>query len=940
MKGLICIVWLVLFAIPMVVALVQLLKSEDDEKRNVQKFINGIAIFGGGVILLIALSTVLNYWVKVMWFKELGYVQVFWTVFLAKWKYFILGYLITAAFLCVNIFFAQRHSKDLVKMEGLYAAAYGLALVLSVIAGAVTGSFWEEFLLYQNQASFGLTDPIFGNDVGFYVFSMPILTMVRGLAICVLIFTMIYILAIYGIQYGVQESKGKAKSIAERILFKGLTHLSVLGILLMAALIFYTVIARWNILFSTRGAVFGAGWTDVNVQLPVYWIFIGVAVICMIIFLVSAIAHSFRVTKIGAISGFSACFAVLVIGVWLVPALIQYLYVSPNELVKERQYIKYDIKFTRKAYGLTPEKLQVINYPVNTKIDRSLRTDNTETLGDVRIWDFRVLESTYTQTQAFRTYYSFSDVDVVRYRLGDRLVQLMCSAREMDHARLNEQSKTWQNKHLFYTHGFGLVANPVNVFLPPEGLPEYWIKNIPPESKYPELKITQPRIYFGEKTGDHVYVKAKQEEFDYPQGEHNKTFRYDGPGGVPIGSGLRKFAVAWCFDGFRLLTSNEVLPESRIMFNREIRTRVNKIAPFLHYDNDPYQVIANGELWFIWDAYTTTDMYPYSTRVGDINYIRNSVKVAMNAYTGKVEFYVFDEADPLLKTYQRIFPNLFKSSSMMPDSLRQHIRYPEDLLKIQGSVYALYHMDDPTVFYNKEDAWDVAREIRDVNKDSQAEHVVPYYVTMKIPGEKSEEFVLIYPFTPFSNDPIKHPRPNMVSWLAGRCDGKNYGKLLVYEFPKDRFINGPQQIGIRINQDDNLSKEISLWNQQGSEVIFGNLLVLPLSKFRLLYVQPIYLQSKQGKMPELKRVVVASGDKLAYGASFEDAFQKLIEEGSVSLPEVKSDSTAPMSQQELIKKAAKHYELYLQYSGKGQFAQAGKEMEALGQTIGQLTGRK
>lgn len=932
---LIFLAWIVVFCIPLIVNIVKAIREKE---VSVGWWVFSItwAVVGG--ILIRILMWMLHVWTEVLWFADSGdYVSRFWTVFWAQREYFLLGFVISFIFFWLNI----RGTKvgldqDLKKKfpRWVYPMCIGISVFVAFIFGLFTAGEVFRFLLYKNQPAFGITEPIFSKDIGFYVFTIPVLQFLRDISIFAIIIAIIGTLSIYAGQHWFVrdnsyrwEKSDEEKKLKANVRYRAITHLSILGILLMISFIFATRLAIWDILFSTRGAVFGAGWTDVHNQVSAYWQFIFAMAIAIICLIVSAIAHTPKMTERMAAVGFGLCFLVWLIRVITIPAIVQ-VYVHRNELSRETEYIKYNIAFTRKAYGL--DKVKQSAFPVNMEIDPGILKRDQATLSSIRLWDWRVLQATNNQNQAFRLYFSFPDVDVTRYNINGQIVQMMFSSRELDQNRLAPKSKTWQNTRLTFTHGIGGCGNAVNIFTP-EGLPEYWIKDIPPVSKYPQLHIGEPRIYFGELTTQYVYVKTKHPEFDYPLGDTNVTYFYKGPGGVRVGSGLRKLAFALRFDGIGLLFANEITDESRIMFRRDIESRVKTLAPFLGYDGDMYQVVALDSLWYIWDAYTTTDHYPYSEPNGDLNYIRNSVKVVVNDFTGKVDFYIFDDKDPIILAYQKIFPGLFKPASAMPAALRQHIRYPEDLLRIQGEIYSVYHMDDPTVFYNREDAWEIAKE----SSHDTVQTVLPYYVTMTIPGEKTEEFVQMLPFTPLTTNK-NNPRNNMVAWLAGRCDGEHYSELINYRFPKDYLVYGPLQVGIRMNQDETISKDFTLWNQQGSKVILGNFLVIPLSNFGILYAQPIYLQAQIGKMPELKRVVVALGDKLAYGVSFDDALGQLL--GMVV--EIKGTREVTTTKIDLIKEAAKHLELYRQLTGQGKFSEAGKEMEQLSRIIGDLLKQK
>ena len=905
--------------------------------------------------LLVSALTVflvsLRIYTEVLWFQELGQVQRYWTVLNTRILLFLLGFAASILFFYVQTRIALSGLADDVRkrLRGAQGAYMLFGLVVSIMLGNTCSSWWEKVLLFLNQVSFGVSDPVFHRDVSFYVFSLPFLSEVRSFFVALLIFSTLGLLIIYLAEFGVgmwdlyrpRKSIGRLGDGQRHTLFRLVTHLSIQGVLFVALFIFQTVLAIWNLVYSERGAVFGAGFTDVHYQIGAYKFFIGALVLVGVSFLLGAASRSRRKTFAAAGIAVGVLVLTWVVGVRAIPSIVQHYVVSPNELDKERTYIEYNIEFTRKAFGLDKSKITALDFPVKDGVTPANLTTDAATLQSIRLWDWRVLEATYNQNQSFRLYYRFVDVDIDRYRIGDRPVQVMLAARELDQRRLAEKSKTWQNLRLVYTHGYGGCLNPVNI-LTPEGLPEYWIKDIPPASKFPVLGLTRPEIYYGEALNSHVFVKTSHPEFDYPRGAENVTAFYEGKGGVALGGGLRKLAYAFRFDGLRLLTAKELGAESRIMFKRPIGWRVPSLAPFLAYDNDPYQVVADGRIWFMWDAYTTSDHYPYAERYRykrgrSINYMRNAVKAVVNSYDGTVDFYVFEESDPIIQAYMKIFPGLFKPQSEMPEFLRSHIRYPEDFLKIQAEIYTVYHMDDPSVFYNREDAWQIAQETH----QGATQEILPYYVVITMPGEEKPEFIQMIPFTPLTTDP-SNPKHNMVAWLAGRCEGENYGQILVYDFPKERLIYGPMQIEIRLNQDETISKDFSLWNQQGSRVIQGNLLVIPLTDNRLLYVQPIYLQATVGKMPELKRVIAASGDVLAYASSFEEALGQLMsqaprareeeESGAVGVAGAAETSTV----REQIRRAAEHFKRYQQLTGQGRISEAGAELEKLREALDAL----
>jgi uncharacterized membrane protein (UPF0182 family) len=720
------------------------------------------------------------------------------------------------------------------------------------------------------------------------------------------------------------------RSLLDPFIHRLITHLSLLSVAGALIIMVNTLVSRWELLYSHRGVVYGAGWTDLNVQLPAYNVMLAVLGICAVAFLISAFAKSTQRTISTFGIGVALFLVVKIFGVGIIPEVLQHFRVSPNELPLETPYLERNIAFTRDAYGLN--QIAEINYPVNTSVEPIAKNDKAIVDG-IRLWDPKILEAANNQNQALRLYYYFSDVAVDRYVLNGKLTQLMLSLRELNVDRLAPQSKTWQNLRLVYTHGYGAVAAAVNSF-GPEGLPDYLLKDIPPATSYPQLKLDQPRIYFGAETINLIYVNTKAKEFDYPKGDTNAEYHYAGKGGIKLDTFLKKLVFALRFEGIRMFTTQELTPESRVMFRRDIRSRVQEIAPFLSYDSDSYYVVADGRIYFIWDAYTTAYTYPYSQPAsnGGMNYIRNSIKVVVDAYNGTVSFYIADKTDPIAKAYAKAFPGMFLDIAEMPSSLRQHIRYPEDLLNIQSSIYTTYHMNNTHVFYNREDAWEVSRAAA---KAEEAPHIAPYYLIDRLPDSETEEFVLALPFSPYSGDKA-NPRNNMVAMLIARCDGPKYGGLVLYKFPKDKLVYGPLQIGIRINQDEVISKDLTLWNQQGSSVLFGNLLAVPLSNYRLMYVQPIYLQASVGKMPELRRVVVVFGDQLSYGSSFEDALNKFFTGGYTQAaakgPAVKAEAPG----KDLIKSAVKYYDQFRSLTGQGKYAEAGKALEELGRVLGEI----
>jgi len=621
----------------------------------------------------------------------------------------------------------------------------------------------------------------------------------------------------------------------------------------------------FELLYSTRGVAFGASYTDVNVTLPALWVMLIVACVAATILLINIVlrrpALSLLAIFIWVIVG--------VIGTGLVPNIIQRYIVEPNELAREAPYIEDNINFTNMAYGL--DKIQEADFSQLESLTPETVAAHGTFLKNIRLWDYRPLMQTYQQIQAIRLYYRFYDVDFDRYMVDGELRQVALAPRELDKSQL--QSPTWVTQKLQFTHGFGVVANPVNE-VTREGLPQLWVKDLPPAAIFEDLTINRPEIYYGEDAGDYVFVNTTEREFDYPSGEQNVFASYEGAGGVVLNGLVTRLAFALRLADANMLLSQEFTPESRVLLHRNIGDRVRAVAPFLEYDSDPYLVISreDGHLYWMQDAYTTSDLFPYAEPIGNINYIRNSVKVVTDAYNGSMKFYVAEPDDPLVNTYAAIFPDLFSPITKMPAWARTQIRYPEGLFRIQSRLYQTYHMRDVNVFYNKEDLWQVPNE----NFSGNTQPVEPYYVTLRLPDNTDDEFVLIQPFTPNNKD-------NLIAWMAARSDGENYGQLVTYRFPKQELIFGPLQIEGRIDQNPEISAQITLWDQGGSEVIRGNLLVLPIGN-SLLYVEPLYLRAENGQIPELKRVILASGTTIVMEETLGEALVSLFDDMGQDLP--------------------------------------------------------
>jgi uncharacterized membrane protein (UPF0182 family) len=793
-----------------------------------------------------------------LWFQHLEFESIFLTAF---WARIAVGLAVGISFgilFWVNTFIARWQSirtvlffsEDTLVAQNLVKwAIFGVGLFLAWVVGTAASGNWLLFLRFLNQRSFNLTDPVFNMDVGFYVFSLPLYHFIQNWLIIALFLSLIGAVAVYALAQQNNLSEGRIIVLPHVQL-----HLSILGGLIFLTFALGHWLGLFDLMYSARGVAFGASYTDIAVSMPALWTMVAVAILAALILFVNTVlrrpALSLLAIFIWIIVG--------IIGTGFIPGIIQRYVVEPNELVREGPYIEHNIRFTNIAYGL--DKLQERDFSRVDPLTQEAIAANETSLLNIPLWDYRPLQQTYQQIQEIRSYYRFYDVDLDRYMIDGKLRQVALSARELDKSQLEPG---WVTQQLQYTHGYGAVVNPINE-VTKEGLPQLWIKDLPPASSV-ELAVERPEIYYGEATNDYVFVNTGEREFDYPSGNENVYTRYVGTGGVVLDSTLKRIAFALRLADPNMLLSQEFTPDSRVLLHRDIADRVRLVAPFLQYDQDPYLVIGDaGRLYWIQDAYTTSELFPYAEPIGNINYIRNSVKVVIDAYNGSLTFYVVDE-DPLIKAYAAIFPRLFTPLSDMPEWMRAHLRYPEGLFRIQATLYQTYHMRDVNVFYNKEDLWQLPNETFSGN----TQPVEPYYIILKLPGEEKSEFVLIQPFTPNNKD-------NLIAWLAARSDGESYGQLVVYRFPKQELIFGPLQIEGRIDQNPEISSQITLWDQGGSEVIRGNLLVLPIDN-ALLYVEPLYLRAENGQIPELKRVILASGDRIVMRETLAESLEALFE---------------------------------------------------------------
>jgi uncharacterized protein len=819
------------------------------------------------LLVLGVLAQVVPLYTDWLWFGEVGYSQVFVKTLSLRGSLFAALAIGVLVFLYANLTFAARTAApdviweledqlglpSRVIIEPLIRRFLPIVLLLIALASGMRATVhWETVLGYLNATPFGVADPLFGYDLSFFVFTLPLWRLVHGWALTLVTATIVLTLAIYVLQRSlVLTSRGPRLAAGAR------SHLLVLGAAALGLKAIGFWLDRFELVFSPRGIVFGAAYTDIHASLPVLGALAVFAALCAVACLAQIARSGLRLVAGGLI----ALALVWVVGLGVYPALLQRFRVTPNELAAERPFIGHNIRMTRQAYGL--DRIVEREFPADEALDARALERNAATVKNIRLWDYRPLLRTFAQLQEIRTYYKFVDVDNDRYVVNGEYRQLMLSPRELSYQHL--QSRIWINEHLTFTHGYGAVVGPVNR-ITAEGLPEFLVKDIPPQSASGFPKITRPQIYYGEVSNEYVLVNTRSQELDYPSGDQNVYTSYGGRGGIQLSSFFRKVAFAIRFGEIKILLSNDLTDQSRIMMNRTVGQRVRQIAPFFRFDRDPYMVIDDdGRLIWMLDGYTTTDRYPYSEPVPGVgNYIRNSVKVTVDAYDGAVTFYRADDTDPIVRAYGGAFPGLLKPLDQMPETLRRHIRYPEDFFAIQARKYATYHMLDPQVFYNKEDLWAVPRRAIE-GRDRDME---PYYTIMRLPREQKEEFILLTLFNPARRD-------NMIAWMAARSDPPNYGRLIVFNFPKQKLVYGPRQIDARIDQDPVISQQLSLWNQRGSTVIRGSLLAIPIDQ-SLVYVQPLYLAaSEQGALPELRRVIVAYGNQIAMESTLEQSLSRI-----------------------------------------------------------------
>jgi uncharacterized protein len=902
----------------------------------------------------------LSYYVDVLWFESLGYRDVFWKTLGLQLGIFTAFATVTFLIL-YGLFLALKraHLPDLPSGHTIFIGgqalklpvepvlrliALGVSLAIAVVTAAGMMLEWPTIALfwYTSRTAVGFVDPVFGKPLNFFLFTLPAWQLLVGwlLTLTVLACALaVFFLLITG---GGRAFAGRSRTYVVALPWRGL---STAFAVFLAVLAMRVYLGRFDRLFDSHTIFAGVTYSDAHVMLP------GTLVVCAALVLGAVIAavNAVRVPRgrwiAAAILPAALCYVCLQVVGWYVSSFI----VKPNELVREQPFIAHNIALTRQAYGL--DRVAQREFPAETDVAAADPANNQATLQNIRLWDWRALQDTLRQIQEIRTYYDFPDIDIDRYEIDGMTRQVMLATRELNVEKLPESSRNWINEKLIYTHGYGITMNPVNGFTP-EGLPTLILSNMPVQSTVRSMTVTRPEVYFGELTNTDVYVKTRQKEFNYPQGQTNSLTSYEGNGGIVLGGFLRRIIIALDRgDLAKLPFSDDVNNDSQLLMRRNVRDRVSALAPFLTYDPDPYIVLGDdGRLSWVMDAFTVSDNYPYASHYrldrDPINYMRNSVKVVIDAYNGATTFYVFDPEDPIIAAYRRIFPSLFKDAAMMPPGLRKHMRYPELLLKLQAEVYGLYHMSDPGAFYNREDLWTVATEVGMSEGGQQVTQTMePNFVLMKLPGESGVEFVEILPFTPAN-------RNNLIGWIAGRSDGAQYGTSVVYNFPKTKLVDGPLQIEARIDQNAQLSGQLTLWNQQGSHVRRGALLVIPTGR-ALLYAEPIYLQAERSPMPELRLVVLALQDRLAYGPTFESAMAALFGGAASSMSAAPASAELPRNApasvgspqpsadlNALIAEAAKDLADYQRLTAEGKLAAAGQKLEELKRALERLNARQ
>jgi uncharacterized protein len=880
-------------------------------------------VFIGAILVIAILAFIPSGIQKWLWMRQLRYDGIFWTLFSVRWGLFCAAFVVALLYLWINLRLAVKNSATFSSGDltgesplptNLGVQISPMVLKLAIGATAVVAALfyaltfyakWDTYLRFRYGGSFGLPDPLFGVDAGFYMFRLPFYELLQSSLTTLALITLLAALACYAYFGFPQFSRGKRQMDVWSAM--AAPHLSILLFVLVASWGWGFYLDHFELLYSTQGVVYGAGYTADHVTRIAFWIMIGaVAALCALLVL-NIFRPRFKVIVIAS----GIYIGLFIVVVWLAPALFQRFVVQPNELARETPYLKNNIEFTRKAYSL--DTIQETSYPALADLTPEVIARNQDTIQNIRLWDYRPLLQMYQQAQEIRLYYQFYGVDVDRYHLPDGYHQVMLSTRELS-PDLPAQAQTWVNEKLQFTHGYGLVMSFVSKTMG-GGFPQYVLENIPPESSY-GLTVNQPAIYYGESMPGYRIVSTGVKEFDYPKGNQNVYTSYAGTGGIPLDSLWKRLLFTWTQADVNILFTSYLQPESKIQIWRRVQERVQQIAPFLRLDNDPYAVVSEGKQYWIQDAYTVSDHFPYSTPHAaafqeGLNYLRNSVKVVVNMYDGTVQFYVMDPNDPVLAVYRHAFPGVFNDLNQLSPDLKAHLRYPEDLFSIQADQYRTFHMTDPQVYYNREDLWVLPQE----QYAGKVAPMEPYYILMKLPGSDQLEYLLMTPFTP-------QKRNNMISWMAARCDFPEYGKMLFYELPKEKLIYGPMQIEAMIDQNTAIAAQLTLWDQKGSRVIRGNLIAVPIEN-SFLYVVPLYLTAEGTDFPQLKRVIVISGDKVAMEPTLDEAIQSVF---GTAQPQISAQASGGQPE---LGQARAQFENAQKAMQQGNWGDFGKSMEAL-----------
>jgi len=886
------------------------------------------------VFLATSIPATAEFYTDWLWYQEVGYQQVFVRTLSARGTIGLVTGGIVLLFLWLNLRLALRSLRRreftistpdgprVISVDSgrIRSVMFAGALIAAVLMGLFSASNWETWLYYLHAVPFGRPDPILGRDISFYLFQLPLLELIEGLALMTVVLGFAGVVAAHFAAGNIafDQISGIFTSRAAR------QQLAFLAAALLLVLAFGAWLRVPQQLTSVSGVVAGASYVDVHARMPAARLLLVVAVIGAMLAAYQSIAR--RLWPIALAVGL---YVVTAVGGNIYSAIIQRFVVAPNEQVRETPYITNNIKGTREAFAL--DQVEERSMSGEARLTRDDLDRNAATIENVPLWNDQPLLDTFSQIQEIRTYYDFVSVDNDRYTINGKYRQIMLSARELNSASL--PSRTWINEHLTFTHGYGLTLGPVNE-VTREGLPVLFIRDLPPVSTV-DLKVTQPAIYYGELPNSHVFVRTKTEEFDYPRGDDNVFTTYQGNGGVPMSNLLRRLMFAIRFRSTDTFFSPMLTPDTRVMMHRRIRERAQMIAPFLSYDQDPYLAISGDRLVWVQDCYTTSNRYPYSTSIGGLNYIRNSVKVIIDAYHGTTTFHLLDPNDPVAATIGRVFPGLLTPLDKMPEDLRTRLRYPQLIFSMQAAMYATFHMTNPAIFYNREDQW----EVPSFEVNNQSERMEPYYTIMKLPGEQGPEFIQMLPFTPRQKD-------NLAAWMVARSDGEHYGKLVAFQFPKQTVIFGPRQVAARISQDQVIAPQITLWNQQGSEVIQGTLLVIPIEE-SLIYIRPLYLRAAGGKIPELKRVIVAYQNQIVMEETLDEALSRLFPGGrprAEQVPAVPVGPTPPGQVEEprtdasaLAAEARAHYDRAMKAQREGNWALYGEEIKRLGEVLEKLS---